>query len=166
MLWNGSGISWTICKQSAPCCRQMTTPTPHHSFLQAGCSSWRPANSVKTLKVRVRKLGLSAGAELLPSMEIFGGQVSGRVNVVHWLRQLHRVTWQQQQAGSERWVSFIQHDSRQFTAPRHASSATLRRMRPHQSLCSVGVLSLVRAASGYIETNTRESRRIMNAWSV
>jgi len=34
-----SGISWTIGKQSAPRCRQMTTPTPHHSFLQAGCSS-------------------------------------------------------------------------------------------------------------------------------
>ena len=27
---SGSGISWAICK-SAPCSRQMTTPTPHHS---------------------------------------------------------------------------------------------------------------------------------------
>jgi len=27
-----SGISWTICKQSAPRCRQITTPTPHHSI--------------------------------------------------------------------------------------------------------------------------------------
>jgi len=27
---DGSGISWTICKQSAPCSRQITTPTPHH----------------------------------------------------------------------------------------------------------------------------------------
>ena len=26
------GISWTICKQSAPRCRQITTPTPHHSI--------------------------------------------------------------------------------------------------------------------------------------
>ena len=26
-----SGISWTICKQSAPRSRQITTPTPHHS---------------------------------------------------------------------------------------------------------------------------------------
>jgi len=34
---NGSGISWAICK-SAPCCRQITMPAPHHSvFLQAGC---------------------------------------------------------------------------------------------------------------------------------
>jgi len=31
-LWNGSGISWTICKQSAPGSRQITTPTPHHSI--------------------------------------------------------------------------------------------------------------------------------------
>jgi len=27
-----SVISWTICKQSAPRCRQTTTPTPHHSM--------------------------------------------------------------------------------------------------------------------------------------
>jgi len=27
-----SGISWTICKQSAPRSRQITSPTPHHSI--------------------------------------------------------------------------------------------------------------------------------------
>ena len=27
-----SGISWTICKQSAPRSRQITKPTPHHSM--------------------------------------------------------------------------------------------------------------------------------------
>ena len=27
-----SGISWTVCKQSEPCCRQTTTPTPQHSM--------------------------------------------------------------------------------------------------------------------------------------
>jgi len=33
-FWNGSGISGTICKQSAPHSRQITTcaPTPHHSI--------------------------------------------------------------------------------------------------------------------------------------
>ena len=47
---SGSGISWTICK-SAPRFRQITTPAPHHSsFLQAGCCSCRPTNSVKALK--------------------------------------------------------------------------------------------------------------------
>ena len=29
-FWDGSGISWTICKQSAPCSRQKTTPSPQH----------------------------------------------------------------------------------------------------------------------------------------
>ena len=30
-IWDGSGISWTICKQSAPCSRQITTSTPNLS---------------------------------------------------------------------------------------------------------------------------------------
>ena len=31
-FWDGSGISWTMRKQSAPCSRQITTPTPHQSI--------------------------------------------------------------------------------------------------------------------------------------
>ena len=31
-FWNGSRISWTTCKQSAPRSRQITTQTPHHSI--------------------------------------------------------------------------------------------------------------------------------------
>ena len=47
---SGSGISWAICK-SAPRSRQITMPAPHLSvFLQAGCPSCRPTNSVKALK--------------------------------------------------------------------------------------------------------------------
>jgi len=34
--------------------RQITTPAPHHSvFLQAGCPSCRPTNSVRALKAKV-----------------------------------------------------------------------------------------------------------------
>jgi len=33
MVLGYSGISWTICKQSAPRSRQITTPTTHHSIL-------------------------------------------------------------------------------------------------------------------------------------
>jgi len=48
---SGSGISRAVCK-SAPRSRQITTPVPHYSvFLQAGCPSCRPTNSVKALKV-------------------------------------------------------------------------------------------------------------------
>ena len=45
----GSGIRWTICKSFTPRSRWITMPVPHHSFLQAGCSSCRPTNSVKAL---------------------------------------------------------------------------------------------------------------------
>ena len=48
--WQWHHISWAICK-SAPRSRQITTPALHYSsFLQAGCPSWRPTNSVKALK--------------------------------------------------------------------------------------------------------------------
>jgi len=47
---SGSGISWAVCK-SAPSSRQITMPAPHYSvFLQAGCPSCRPTNSVKAPK--------------------------------------------------------------------------------------------------------------------
>ena len=53
---SGSGISRAICK-SAPRSRQITTPAPHHSvFLQAGCPSCRPTNSVKALKAHVHRI--------------------------------------------------------------------------------------------------------------
>ena len=51
---SGSGISWAICK-SAPRSRQITMPAPHYSvFLQAGCPSCRPTNSVKALKAQLQ----------------------------------------------------------------------------------------------------------------
>ena len=52
---SGSGISWAICK-SARCSRQITTPAPYHSvFLQAGCLSCHPTNSIKALKAKTLK---------------------------------------------------------------------------------------------------------------
>jgi len=53
-MMDGSDIRWTIFKPSfAPRFKQVATPAPHHSkFLQAGCSSWCPTNSVKALKAK------------------------------------------------------------------------------------------------------------------
>ena len=50
---SGSGISWAICK-SAPRSRQISMPASHPplGFLQAGCPSCRPTNSVKALKAK------------------------------------------------------------------------------------------------------------------
>jgi len=42
--------------KSAPRSRQITTPAPSHSvFLQAGCPSCHPTNSVKALKAQALK---------------------------------------------------------------------------------------------------------------
>ena len=70
---SGSGISWVICK-SAPRSRQITTPAPHPplSFLQAGCPSCRPTNSVKALKGNLminRKIFSKSGSRL-PTSQI------------------------------------------------------------------------------------------------
>ena len=51
----GSGIRWAVCK-SAPRSRQTTTPAPTTQFLQAGCPSCRPTNSVKALKAMGQKM--------------------------------------------------------------------------------------------------------------
>ena len=52
---SGSGIRWAICK-SALCPRQITTPASHHSvFLQAGCPSCHPTNSIKALTYQSEK---------------------------------------------------------------------------------------------------------------
>jgi len=47
---DGSGISWTICKQSAPRSRQITTPTPHHSIFAGWMFFLMPTNSVKRVQ--------------------------------------------------------------------------------------------------------------------
>jgi len=47
---DGSGISWTICKQSAPRSRQITTPTPHHSIFTDQMLFLTSINGVKALK--------------------------------------------------------------------------------------------------------------------
>ena len=55
---SGSGISGDICK-CAPWPRHITTPASHHSsFLQAGCPSCRPTNSVNALKANVETLSM------------------------------------------------------------------------------------------------------------
>jgi len=49
-----------ICKQSAPRFRHITTPHQHlvTQFLQAGCFSWRPTNSVKALNALCKKINV------------------------------------------------------------------------------------------------------------
>jgi len=43
-------VSWTICKQSAPHSRQITTPTPHHSFFTGQMLFLTPNQQCEALK--------------------------------------------------------------------------------------------------------------------
>ena len=46
-----SGDNWTMGAMSCKAPVKLSPPTNHHPvFLQAGCPSWRPTNSVKALK--------------------------------------------------------------------------------------------------------------------
>jgi len=50
-LLDGSGISWTTCKQSAPRSRQITTPTPQHSIFTGRMLFLTPNQQCQILKV-------------------------------------------------------------------------------------------------------------------
>jgi len=55
---SGGGICWAICIMQACTSSQTTTPTSLHSvFLQAGCPSCCPTNSVKALKACMEAQG-------------------------------------------------------------------------------------------------------------
>ena len=71
-----SDISWAICK-SAPRSRQIIMPAPHHSvFLQAGCPSCRPTNSVKALKAHF--LCIIMSEDSFEKFPYFSETISGR----------------------------------------------------------------------------------------
>ena len=50
---SGSSISWAICKSAPRSKTDNHASTPPLSFLQAGCPSCRPTNSVKALKLKI-----------------------------------------------------------------------------------------------------------------
>jgi len=49
----------------------LTMPAPHHSILQAGCSSWRPTNSFKALKATFWQDSVVSATPVLPSETVF-----------------------------------------------------------------------------------------------
>jgi len=88
---SGSGISWAVCK-SAPRSRQITTPAPHHSvFLQAGCPSCRPTNSVKALKALLTLLTLTL--KFLLSAFCYSYGPAGCVVCINLQPNLHKISY-------------------------------------------------------------------------
>jgi len=60
---NGSDISWTICEQSDPSSRQITTPTPHQSFFTGRMLFLaRNQRCQSTWHLKVRKMDIRVAA--------------------------------------------------------------------------------------------------------
>jgi len=58
-----SGISWTICKQSAPRSRQRTTPTPHHSTFTVRMLFLMPKQQCESKTITTAVLSTKRSAE-------------------------------------------------------------------------------------------------------
>jgi len=52
---DGSGISWTVCKQCAPRSRQITTPTPHCSIFTGWMLSLMPNQQCQSSEGKLYK---------------------------------------------------------------------------------------------------------------
>jgi len=51
-FWDGGGISWTMCKQSSPCSRQIATPTPRHSVFIGQMFFLMPSQQCQSTEVK------------------------------------------------------------------------------------------------------------------
>ena len=59
-VWDGSAISWTICKQSAPHSRHITTPTPQHLITHNS----RKTNMQSNIQQHYQAVKLQVGADV------------------------------------------------------------------------------------------------------
>jgi len=104
-FWDGSGISWTICKQSAPGSRQTTTLTPHHSIFTGQTLILTPnqqCQSTKGTDFMISSLYFSALTLLAGQQEGHPAckRLSGRVLV--WLS-----VWPVYRSASSNWAGSI-----------------------------------------------------------
>ena len=76
-FWDGSGISWTICKQSAPRSRQITTTTPHHSIFTGRMLFLMPDQQCQSISVNSALIVAITHTHTHP----FNGPLSGTTQV-------------------------------------------------------------------------------------
>ena len=125
---NGSGISWAICK-SAPRCRQITTPAPHHSAFYrpdalpaaqpTASTHWRQCNGCKCVAKYLRVYFLQhdessslEGIDVFRSiLELIRGKTMldytayvNRLLVMHWSGTLESMS---QRGASRQQVQLI-----------------------------------------------------------
>jgi len=69
-FWDGNGISWAICKQSAPRSRQTTTPKPHRSIFTGWKLFVTPNQQCQSTEGSVDQCYLSYGFSVSVSVTV------------------------------------------------------------------------------------------------
>jgi len=82
---SGSGISWVICKVCTSLQIDNHASTPPLSFLQAGCPSCRPTNSIKALKPILP-------ANTVNTYKVNDALTCASMKIVNWTENTHTET--------------------------------------------------------------------------
>jgi len=132
-FWDGSGVSWTTCKQSGT--RQITTPTLYHSVFTGHMLFLTPSQHSKHWRHNV----LSVNAiKMKTRWEVALADVNRTVSTrapMSWCCWTRFVLARTSSAESQTWSWVI-------SAPRWSLSLT--RSDSHQPLCALGILYLLR----------------------
>jgi len=75
-VWGYSGISGTICKQSAPHSRQITTSTPHHSIFTGRMRFFMPNQQCQALKAELSTTLLKKGNSIHDKTSVVNKKLS------------------------------------------------------------------------------------------
>ena len=117
-----SGISWTICKQSEPCSRQMTTSTPHHSIFTGWMLFLTPNQKCQSTEGLTRKL---LTKHTHTHTHPFNGPLSGTTRVSRYQKGKTNLDftgardseWQWHQLGHMQVCTSLQPDNHASTPP-------------------------------------------------
>ena len=91
-FWDGSGISWTIFKQSAPRSRQITTPTPHQSMFTGRMLYLAPNQQCQSTEGNYSMaVQLQSEIKTYKLLEAIGGTYPNAL--CSWQRQCTLATW-------------------------------------------------------------------------
>ena len=121
-FWDGSGISWTICKQSAPRSRQLITSIPHHSIFTARMLFPTPNQQCQRTEGTEEVLLLTI---VILHTHTFNGPFSGTTRVGQYQKgktnldftEARDSEWQWHQLGHTHVCTSLQTDNHSSTPP-------------------------------------------------
>jgi len=136
-FWDDSGISWTICKQSASYSEQTTTPTPHHSIFTGWMLFLMPNQQCQSTEGHK----INNNNKILLHTHQFNGPFPGlprstgtrKVKPI-WITEARDSEWQWHQLGHMQVCTSLQTDNHASTPPLSFLQAGCPSCRPTNSV--------------------------------